>query len=159
MSATPTESPPAAPNPATPPAPAQEPTDWKAEARKWEGRAKENENAAKKLESLEEASKSELQKAIDRATKAESAAATLPAKISETLKTHLVALGVVAKEDEVLLTASDPDSLLAQIKRLSERSDTRRKGGNVVPREGQPNKQTKVNELGDFARDIFGRKE
>lgn len=37
-------------------------TDWKAEARKWETRAKENSEAAKKLADLEEANKSELEK-------------------------------------------------------------------------------------------------
>lgn len=61
---------PAAP-PAPPAAPAQE-TDWKAEARKWEARAKENTKAAEKLAEIEEANKTELQKALDRAEAAES---------------------------------------------------------------------------------------
>ena len=43
-------------------APAQESVDWKAEARKWETRAKENTEAAKRLAELEEASKTEEQK-------------------------------------------------------------------------------------------------
>lgn len=44
-------------------APAQEPAiDWKAEARKWEQRAKENSAAAKRLAELEEAAKTEEQK-------------------------------------------------------------------------------------------------
>lgn len=71
MSTTPTES-------ATPEVPAAQPTppttpepDWKAEARKWEQRAKDNKDAADKLTQLEEASKSELQKALDRTAKAE----------------------------------------------------------------------------------------
>lgn len=46
-------------------------TDWKAKARQWETRAKENAGAAKRLAELEEASKSDLQKAIDRAETAE----------------------------------------------------------------------------------------
>jgi len=52
--------------------------DWKAEARKWESRAKENlaaarsnETAAKRLAEIEEASKSELEKALARAEQAE----------------------------------------------------------------------------------------
>lgn len=45
----------------TPP-PVKPETDWKAEARKWETRAKENTAAAKKLAAIEEASKSEAQK-------------------------------------------------------------------------------------------------
>lgn len=56
--------------PAAPAAPAQE-TDWKAEARKWESRAKENSEAAKRLAEIEEASKSEAQKAADRLAAAE----------------------------------------------------------------------------------------
>lgn len=46
-------------------------TDWKAEARKWEARAKENKSKADKLDELEEASKSALEKAQERAQKAE----------------------------------------------------------------------------------------
>jgi hypothetical protein len=50
--------------------PAQE-TDWKAEARKWETRAKENSTAASRLAEIEEASKTEAQKLADRAAAAE----------------------------------------------------------------------------------------
>jgi hypothetical protein len=46
-------------------------TDWKAEARKWEARAKENKSKADKLDEIEEASKSALEKAQERAQKAE----------------------------------------------------------------------------------------
>jgi len=60
-------------------APAQE-TDWKAEARKWEVRAKENKSAAEKLAEIEEASKSAEQKAAERLAAAESKAAELELK-------------------------------------------------------------------------------
>jgi len=46
-------------------------TDWKSEARKWEARAKSNADAAKRLEEIENQSKSELQKAAERAEAAE----------------------------------------------------------------------------------------
>ena len=46
-------------------APAQE-VDWKAEARKWEQRAKENKTAAERLAEIEEASKTEAQKQAER---------------------------------------------------------------------------------------------
>ena len=49
-----------------PEAPAQEPTDWKVEARKWEQRAKENSKAAERLAEIEEASKTAEQKAAER---------------------------------------------------------------------------------------------
>jgi hypothetical protein len=45
--------------------------DWKAEARKWERRAKENSDAAKRLKEAEDADKSELQRFTDRVTAAE----------------------------------------------------------------------------------------
>lgn len=51
-------------------APAQE-TDWKAEARKWEARSKENASAASKLVEIENASKTDAQKLTDRASAAE----------------------------------------------------------------------------------------
>lgn len=52
-----------APQPAVP---AQEGTDWKAEARKWEERAKANKDAAERLAALEEAQKTEEQKTAER---------------------------------------------------------------------------------------------
>lgn len=69
---------PAAPE-ATPPAPAQE-TDWKAEARKWEDRAKANTKAAERLAEIEESQKTELQKAADRAAAAEAKATGIEAR-------------------------------------------------------------------------------
>ena len=52
--------------------PATHEVDWKAEARKWEARAKENKSKADKLDEIEEASKTALEKATERAQKAES---------------------------------------------------------------------------------------
>lgn len=46
-------------------------TDWKAEARKWEQRAKENKAAAKELEALKQSQMTEQQKAEKRAEQAE----------------------------------------------------------------------------------------
>lgn len=65
---------PTAPNAPKPQAPAQEPetTDWKAEARKWEQRAKENKEAADRLAELEEAAKTEEQKRAERIAELES---------------------------------------------------------------------------------------
>lgn len=68
--AQPAEEPKPTPPPAVEPAPAQEP-DWKAEARKWEARAKENSDAAKRLAEIEEAFKTEAQKAAERLAAAE----------------------------------------------------------------------------------------
>jgi len=51
-------------------------TDWQAEAKKWERRAKENHAAAQKLTQIEESQKSEQQKQSDRLAAAEQRAAT-----------------------------------------------------------------------------------
>jgi hypothetical protein len=76
-------------------------TDWEAEAKKWEKRAKENKGAADRLAELEEAQKTEAQKLADRAQRAEeerdqaqaqlmrrdvAAAANLPAEVADRLK-------------------------------------------------------------------------
>lgn len=61
--------------PADPPEPAKDPTDWVAEARKWEKRAKENSDAAARLQELEDAQKSEQDKLTERLTAAEKRAA------------------------------------------------------------------------------------
>ncbi|HEX9767011.1 MAG TPA: hypothetical protein VGA36_09625 [Nitriliruptorales bacterium] len=67
--------PPGEPDPPKPPDPPGEATDWKAEARKWEKRAKDNSDAAARLTELEDANKTELQKAQDAAAAAEKAKA------------------------------------------------------------------------------------
>ena len=54
--------------------------DWKAKAREWERRAKENKAAADKLTELEEAQKSAEQKAAERLAEAERRAAELEVK-------------------------------------------------------------------------------
>ena len=83
MSTTPTETPasteavkPADPNNPAPAPVAPAATDWKAEARKWEARAKENAEAAKRLAEIEEASKTEAERQAERT-------AALEAKVRE----------------------------------------------------------------------------
>jgi hypothetical protein len=68
----------------TPDNPEPKETDWKAEARKWESRAKDNlakanahEDAARRLAEIEEAQKTEAQKAQERLDAAEKRAAEL----------------------------------------------------------------------------------
>lgn len=70
------------PTPDSPPAdpPARDEIDWKAEARKWEERAKANKDAADKLAAIEEASKTEAQKLADRAAAAEAKVAEYEAR-------------------------------------------------------------------------------
>ena len=70
---------PEAPKPADP---AQDMTDWKAEARKWEGRSKENSNAALRLAEIEEAKKTDEQRVTDRIAAAEKRAADLETQVA-----------------------------------------------------------------------------
>lgn len=60
--------------------PAEDSTDWKSEARKWEARAKENSAAAKRLSEIDEANKTAEQKAAERIAAAEQRAAELEVK-------------------------------------------------------------------------------
>ncbi len=132
------ETPPEAP-PATPPAPAQEPkekpeTDWKAEARKHELRAKEYKVAADKLAAIEAASKSDAEKAADRLAAAEKDAADAR---SEALRYKIAAQYQISGDDaELFLTGTDEATMTAQAKRLTDREAERKKHGNYVPREG-----------------------
>ena len=129
--------------PATPQAtpndvPAQE-TDWQAEARKWEKRAKENKSAADKLAEIEESKKTEIQKAMERAEQAEQ-------RINE-LEREKTRLSVIAShgipEDYQDLIKGDSEEDLAasaeKVKSLIE-SAAQRQGAEqasyVIPAEG-----------------------
>lgn len=81
---------------------------WKALARKNEQRAKENADKAKRLDEIEEASKTELQKLLDRAEKAEKEAAdaTLKALRADVSSATGVPAGLLAGETEEELRAS-----------------------------------------------------
>lgn len=56
-------------------------TDWKAEARKWESRAKENKAAKDELDALKAAQMTEQEKLVKRAEEAEAALAAANARI------------------------------------------------------------------------------
>lgn len=89
-------------------------TDWKAEARKWEQRAKENTEAAKKLADIEEANKTEIQKAQERAAAAEQRAtqAELTALKVRIAAEKGVPVEVLHGNDEAAITAA-ADKVLA----------------------------------------------
>jgi hypothetical protein len=152
---------PATPAPAAPPAqetppepaPEVEETDWKAEARKWEQRAKENKSAADRLAELEDANKSEIQKASDKATAAEKAAAEAKA---EALRWKVAAKHGITEEDaDLFLTGTDEETLTKQAQRLTERVTDRKKNGNHVPREGSTTTKPKEDEMREFTRRLF----
>jgi len=135
---------------------------WKQKAREQEKRAKENAEAAKRLSEIEDAQKSESEKAADRIAKAQAEVASIPSKVSEALRQHLVDLHKIEAEDaELFLTATEPDLLLKQVSRLLARSDeqsaARKKSGNHVPREGETPKPGGDDGNREFVRELFGR--
>lgn len=110
---------------------------------------------AKRLDEIEEASKSESEKVADRIAKAEAEAATVPAKVAAALKEHLVSLhGFDAEDAELFLTADEPQLLLKQVTRLLGQSDKRQRK-NHVPREGD-NPAPQTSDEAAFARSLLG---
>jgi hypothetical protein len=91
-------------------------TDWKAEARKWEQRAKANNEAAAKLAQIEEANKTEAQKAADRLAAAEKEAAEAKATV---LRRDIALEFSLTKDDAALLDKiTDEDAMRALAARL-----------------------------------------
>ena len=103
---------PAQETPATPPAKPE--TDWKAEARKWESRAKENKGAADKLAEIEEANKTEAERQADRLAQLQAENARLQA---EALRAQVAATKGVPAD---LLAGTTEDELNAAADRLLE---------------------------------------
>lgn len=100
-------------------------TDWKAESRKWEKRAKDNKAAADELEKLKKERMTETERLQAEATEAKQRAAQLEAELekqradAERVKTALS----ISEETGVpveLLTGSDEDSMRTQAKAASE---------------------------------------
>ena len=128
---------------------------WKQKAREQEKRAKDNSAAAKRLNELEEAQKSDAEKFADRIAQAEAEASSVPAKVADALKSHLVALHEISEEDsDLFLTATDPEVLLKQVTRLVGQTG-KRKNTNRVPGEGATTEAASTDEAA-FARDLFG---
>lgn len=141
-------------------APAQEPTDWKAEARKWEQRAKENLSAAKRLAEIEEASKSELQKAQERAEAAEKTAARYQ---SEALRSRVLAEHGITSEYADLVVGDDEDALVASAKKVqsllnAQPAPAQESASYVVPTEGTQKQAVPLNssELEDTLKRALG---
>lgn len=141
----------------TQPKPTETVDFWKQKAREQEARAKSNAAAAKKLADLEDASKTDAERAAERIAKAEAEVASVPAKVAEALKSHLMALHNIDAEDaELFLTATDPEVLIKQVSRLVFQTDGKRRSkSNVVPNEGK-NPQAATDDMREFTRGLFG---
>ena len=135
-------------------------TDWRAEARKWEKRAKQsladaqaNEDAAKRLAAIEDAKKSDEQKWQERIEKLEN---ELTGTRRDAEKARIQARYSISDEDAALfLTATDTDQLEAQAKALAEHVTKQKKNGPTAPEQkGKPN-EGGSDPYRDLARAVF----
>ena len=102
------------------------------------GDYKDAKTKAAEYDKLAEANKSEIEKATERVTKAEAEVATIPTKVADALRTHLVDHHKIPADDaELFLTANDPELLLKQVTRLMGRESERKTKNNHVPNEGK----------------------
>lgn len=125
---------------------------WKQKAREQEKRAKENAEAARRLSEIEDASKSEAQRAAERLTEAEKRAAEAEARV---LRRDIAIENKLTAEDAALLdTITDEAAMRLLAQRLAGSDRTTNK--NHVPREGN-NHRPSSDPMREFARDLFGR--
>lgn len=111
---------------------------------------------ATRLDEIEQANQSEIEKANSRVAAAEATAAEVPAQVADALRGHLKALhGIPDDRAELFLTATDPTLLLRQVTALVGET---KKRGNHVPREGttQSTGDPQAGER-EFVRGLFGR--
>lgn len=117
--------------------PAEPETDWKAEARKWEKRSKENAEKAKAYDELQEQSKTELQKAQEQAAAYKKQVDDMTAKAQMD-----AARAKVANETGV------PAELIA-----GEDEESMRAFANAVASWGKPSSAPRTRKPGSFAAD------
>lgn len=125
---------------------------WKGHARTWEDRAKANKNAADQIKAIEDANKTELEKAQERVAALE---AELNSSKESALRSSIIAEFSLDPEDAaVLLTASDEEGLRAQAERLAAKAapKTPTVTVNNSDLEGHP----EMNAKESFARQLFG---
>jgi len=149
-----TETPPADPAAQDDPKPTETVDYWKKKSRENEARAKANAKAAEQLAAIEEANKSEAQKAADALAAANKAAEDAKA---DALRYRIASKFQVSDEDaELFLTGTDEETLTRQAKRHQELVGERKKTGNAVPREGT-NPPQPTDDVREFARSLFQR--
>lgn len=109
---------------------------------------------AEQFDELQASQKSEIEKALEKATAAEQRAA---AAAAEALRWKVAAKHGISDEDaELFLTGTDEETLTRQAERLAARASDRKRTGNVVPKEGSTT-EAKDDQLRDFTRRLFGK--
>lgn len=129
--------------------------DWKAKAREWERRAKENKQAAEKLTELEEAQKSAEQKAAERLAEAERKAteADYRVAVSDIAAKSGIPVDVAMGPKE--RTAEAVDEFVKDV--LAWTEGKAKPKGNYVPNEGRTPKNPAADDMRLFARQLFNR--
>lgn len=124
--------------------------DWKAEARKWEQRAKANRAAA------DAASKTAAERVADRIAELEKRAIEAEARA---VRRSIALEHSLSAEDATLLDAITDEKVMRQLaQRLASEQSDRKKQGNHVPREG--NNQTPASDpMREFARKLFAKQD
>lgn len=92
---------------------------WKAQARKWEKRAKENQSAAEKLKEREDAEKSELQKTEERLAEAVKANSDIESRLARS--EIALEFGLSKSDADMFLHGSEED-MRQQAKKLAQLS-------------------------------------
>ena len=135
-------------------APAPEPkvddTDWKAEARKWEQRAKENAPAVKRLAEIEQANMTAEQKAQAAETRAVEAEARV------TRRDVAIEHKLNAEDAALLDTITDEDAMRRLAARLASAESDKKKQGLHVPGEGKTPSSPGASDEREAVRGLFG---
>lgn len=110
---------------------------------------------ARQFDDVQQASKTEAEKANDRITSLERELAETK---STALRSRIQAKHGITDEDAALfLTATDEETLTKQAERLAAREADRKKNGNHVPHEGQTPSSSGNTDERKFVADLFGR--
>lgn len=146
--------PPAQATPPTPQTPPASETDWKAEARKWEERAKANNSAAEELARIKQSQMSDAEKAT--AALADAQAKLVEAEAKATRRG--VALEhKLSPEDAALLDAvTDEKAMRTLAERLA--NDAKKRTG-VVPSEGRPTTRPQDDGMRALTRRLFSQQD
>lgn len=128
--------------------------DWKAKARDWEARAKANKTAADRLAEIEEANKTEAQKAADKVATAEKRAIEAEAKV---VRRDIAIEHKLTAEDAALLdTITDENTMRTLAARLAGAESDKKNQGLHVPGEGKTPTAPAANGERETARKLFG---
>lgn len=112
---------------------------------------------ATRLDQIEQANRTDAEKAADRIAAAEAEVASVPAKVAAGLRDALVSLGVVTEDRKILLTATEPTALLEQVKAIQ--SLPAAKSGRAPLQGRTPIQDPATGEDREFVRQLFASTE